>query len=213
MRSLHSMKKIFLIAVITLGMVCATSVVSQAQNQERAETMKERTDKNLCGPRTMGFRIGVTGFDASYQHVFRKDQFLQGDFGVDFGYNVNGRPGVRATASYNFVWARPAWSHRGFWAIYSGPGLTLGYVNDMAYYKIGEEVKYSPKSVGDYGFMLALAVQVGVEYTWDLPLTMALELRPVFGMHLSSKEYRNKVGFYDNGMLGFVPTFALRYRF
>ena len=193
------MKRIFIILIVAFA---ASSLLS-AQD----------------GPRTMGFRIGVSGFDASYQHVFRKDQFLQGDLGVDFGYNVNGHPGLHATAVYNFVWARPAWSHRGFWAIYSGPGLTLGYVNDMVHYKVGEEVKYTPKWMGDNGFMLGLAIQVGVEYTLDFPLSMALEMRPIFGMHvndgveLSDRYYKGKVGFYDNGMLGFVPTFALRYRF
>lgn len=213
------MKKIFLAAVMTLGLACASSTVSQAQDQSRDLSRKVYSDKNLTGPRTMGFRVGVSAFEASYQHVFRKDQFLQGDFGVDFGYNVNGRPGIRATALYNFVWARPAWSHRGFWAIYYGPGLSLGYVNDIVSYKVGDDVRYTPKSKGSNGFMLGVAVQVGVEYTLDFPLAIALEMRPVFGMHVNEKvefgdrHFDGKVGFYDNGMLGFVPSVAVRYRF
>lgn len=213
------MKKIFLAAVVTLGLACASSTVSQAQDQSRDLSRKVYSDKNLTGPRTMGFRVGVSAFEASYQHVFRKDQFLQGDFGVDFGYNVNGRPGIRATALYNFVWARPAWSHRGFWAIYYGPGLSLGYVNDIVSYKVGDDVRYTPKSKGSNGFLLGVAVQVGVEYTLDFPLAIALEMRPVFGMHVNEKvefgdrHFDGKVGFYDNGMLGFVPSVAVRYRF
>ena len=162
----------------------------------------------------MGFRIGVSGFDATYQHSFKRNQFLQGDFGVDFGYNANGRPGVRATAVYNFIWARPAWTNRGSWSLYAGPGLTLGYVNDNLHYRIGSEVI----PYNDNGFMLALAVQVGLEYNFDFPLTLAAEVRPAFGMHANGKvtidgQTYSKVGFYDNGMLGFVPTVAVRYKF
>ena len=169
-------------------------------------------------PRSMGFRIGVTGFDVTYQHSFNRNQFLQGDFGIDFGYNVNGNPGGRATAIYNFIWARPAWTHKGSWGLYAGPGITLGYVNDAVHYKIGEEI-VSPGNEGDGGFMLAFAVQVGLEYNFDFPLAMALEIRHCFGMHandgvrIGEHNYGGRVGFYDNGLLGFVPTFALRYRF
>ena len=167
----------------------------------------------------MGFRVGATGFDATYQHIFKKNQFLQGDLGVDWGYNANGRPGVRATAVYNFIWARPAWTHKGYWAIYSGPGLTLGYVNDMVSYRVGNEVKHTLKTQGDGGFMAALAVQVGLEYTFEFPLSLALEVRPVFGLHINDgveiagQQYASKVGFYDNGLLGFVPTLGVRYKF
>ena len=81
-------------------------------------------------PRALGIRVGVSGLEADYQHDFSKNQFLEGNFGVDFGYNANGAPGVKATALYNFVWARPAWTDKGKWALYAGPGATLGYVND-----------------------------------------------------------------------------------
>ena len=175
--------------------------------------------KSTASPRAMGLRIGATGFDASYQHIIKKNQFFQGDLGVDFGYSANGHAGVRATATYNFIWARPAWTSKGYWAIYAGPGLSLGYVNDMFSIRVGDEVKYTPKKAGVNGFMLALAAQVGLEYTFDFPMSMALEVRPVFGMHindgveLGGVTYAHRMSFYDNGMLGFVPTFALRYRF
>ena len=67
--------------------------------------------------------------------------------------------------------------------------------------------------------MIGLAAQVGVEYTFDFPLVLALEVRPVFGLHVNDDvdlggfKYNGKAGFYDNGMLGFAPTLAVRYRF
>lgn len=188
----------------------ATSITMSAHKHSRPE----HSQNSISAPRSMGFRIGVSGFDATYQHSFKRNQFLQGDFGVDFGYNANGRPGVRATAVYNFIWARPAWTNRGSWSLYAGPGLTLGYVNDNLHYRIGSEVI----PYNDNGFMLALAVQVGLEYNFDFPLTLAAEVRPAFGMHANGEvtiagQNYSKVGFYDNGMLGFVPTVAVRYKF
>lgn len=188
----------------------AISITMSAHKHSRPE----HSQNSISAPRSMGFRIGATGFDATYQHSFKRNQFLQGDFGVDFGYNANGRPGVRATAVYNFIWARPAWTNRGSWSLYAGPGLTLGYVNDNLHYRIGSEVI----PYNDNGFMLALAVQVGLEYNFDFPLTLAAEVRPAFGMHANGEvtiagQNYSKVGFYDNGMLGFVPTVAVRYKF
>lgn len=190
--------------------IFATSITMSAHKHSRPE----HSQNSISATRSMGFRIGVSGFDATYQHSFKRNQFLQGDFGVDFGYNANGRPGVRATAVYNFIWARPAWTNRGSWSLYAGPGLTLGYVNDNLHYRIGSEVI----PYNDNGFMLALAVQVGLEYNFDFPLTLAAEVRPAFGMHangevtIAGRNY-SKVGFYDNGMLGFVPAVAVRYKF
>ena len=66
-------------------------------------------------PRAAGIRIGATGLDASYQHTMNSTQFIGADIGLDFGYNVNGYSGVKATAIYNFVWARPAWTDKGSW--------------------------------------------------------------------------------------------------
>ena len=203
---LYLMRKILIFCIALFTTVSVT-----------AKTMSESAVSGT--PRSIGFRIGASGFDATYQHVFRKNQFLQGDFGVDFGYNANGRPGFRATGVYNFVWARPAWTHKGYWGIYSGPGLSLGYVNDMVSYRVGDEVKYTLKDHGANGFMIGLAVQVGLEYTFEFPLSLAMEVRPVFGMHLNSgveiggERYGGKVGFYDNGMVGFVPSLAVRYKF
>jgi hypothetical protein len=50
-------------------------------------------------------------------------------------------------------------------------------------------------------------------------LILALEVRPVFGLHVNDDvdlggfKYKGKAGFYDNGMLGFAPALAVRYRF
>lgn len=171
-------------------------------------------------PRAVGLRIGVSGLEASYQHNIKRNQFVEGNLGLDFGYNANGTPGIKAEGTYNFVWARPAWTNKGSWAIYSGPGASIGHVNDMTVRKGDDGVEVLDSRARN-GFMLGVSVQVGLEYTFDFPLQLAADLRPVFGMHINGKytdpvtlvPYKARVGFYDNGMLGFVPTISVRYRF
>ncbi len=171
-------------------------------------------------PRSLGIRVGVGGLEADYQHNFSRNQFLQGNLGLDFGYSANGVPGLKATAIYNFIWARPAWTNKGSWGIYSGPGISLGFVNDIMSYTIADVTT----GYLDGGFMFAIAAQVGLEYTFWFPLQLSLEIRPFFGLHANdgrmripeldtTVHYESKVGFYDNGLLGFAPTLTVRYRF
>ena len=73
-------------SIVILVILAATAVCSFAQ------------------PRSIGLRCGVSGFEADYQHTFvNKNQFLEGNFGIDFGYNAKGATGVKAVAIYNFV--------------------------------------------------------------------------------------------------------------
>lgn len=171
-------------------------------------------------PRSAGLRLGGSGLDVSYQHNLSKDRFVEGNFGLDFGYNANGNAGVRATAIYNFVWARPAWTEQGSWVLYAGPGLSLGFVDDQVPYEINNTIK----GCYDNGFMLALTGQVGLEYDFDFPLCLSIDIRPYFGFHINDGKLRlpnteqvvdfeSKIGFYDNGLLGFAPTISVRYRF
>jgi hypothetical protein len=59
------------------------------------------------------------------------------------------------------------------------------------------------------GFIIGVTGQVGLEYKFDIPFMLALEIRPCIGLHIAS----NKVGFYDNGFMGFIPSLAIRYPF
>lgn len=192
------MKKLFIALAIILG----TAAIASAQ-------MK-----------SAGLRFGATGFDLVYQHNMGSDRFAEADLGLDFGYNVNGNVGVKATAIYNFVWARPAWTQQGTWALYAGPGLSLGFVDDLVPYEVGDVIK----GYYDNGFMFSVTGQVGIEYNFDFPLQIALDIRPYFGMHINDGRFRipntdtvvkyeKKIGFYDNGLLGFAPCISVRYRF
>ena len=175
-------------------------------------------------PRALGVRIGVTGIEADYQHDMSKNQFLQGNLGLDYGVLAGSQPGVKATAIYNFIWARPAWTNQGTWAMYAGPGASMGYVYDSAHYKVGQEI-VAYKSPG---FMLGVCAQVGVEYTFWFPMQVSVDLRPTVGMHVDNgysyevpgtdgvnitHKSKSRVGLFDGGLLGFCPHISVRYRF
>lgn len=172
-------------------------------------------------PRALGVRTGMTGFDVSYQHMTGKKAFVQTDASLDFGYAGSGAPGFKATALYNFVFATPAWTDRGSWAMYAGPGLSLGYVQDMVVFEEGN-LRFHPN---DYGFMLSVAAQFGLEYTFWFPLQIAVDIRPYFGMHVNDGvsrrvdaitdriDFGSKVSWYNNGWFGFIPSVSFRYRF
>ena len=166
-------------------------------------------------PRSAGIRLGSTGFEAAYQHSISKSQFIEGDLGVDFGAAAGKKAGARLSATYNIIWARPAWTDEGSWAIYAGPGISLGYVSDNVHYEaVGHSISFF-----DYGTMVAVAAQIGLEYTFDFPLQLSVDIRPYFGMHINKgvsfadRNYAGKSGFYNTGLVGFIPSISARYRF
>ena len=171
-------------------------------------------------PRAMGIRFGAADIDASYQHEINSKQFLEVDLGLDMGYNLNGHPGAKAAFTYNFIWAHPAWTALGCWSLYAGPGLAVGFTDDIVPYELGGDIK----GYYDNGWMVAIAAQVGLEYMFEFPLALAIDVRPYFGIHSNDGRLKDpisgthikfdgKTGFYDNGLLGFIPSISVRYRF
>ena len=153
-------------------------------------------------PRAIGVRIG-NGGEVSYQHTVGKD-FVEVDGGLGLNLYDGNSLNVGATAIYNFMIAQPQWTDRGEWGFYAGPGAVVGM-------DLFGDVKH---------FSVAAAGQVGLEYTFWFPLQLSVDLRPVIGMHINSgytahdgTHYGTRVGFYDNGLLGFAPTISVRYRF
>ena len=92
--------------------------------------------------------------------------------------------------------AKPQWSDRGEWGVYAGPGAVVGL-----------DIFGDTKS-----FSVAAAGQVGLEYSFDFPLLLAVDMRPCIGLHVNTGKGA-RVGFYDNGLLGLVPNLSVRYRF
>ena len=149
------MKKIILVAALVLGFAVAAS----------------------AQPRAIGLR-GGWGAEASYQHSFGAD-FLQADLGLNTFDSVHG------SVVYNFMIAQPAWTSRGEWGFYAGPGASVGL------------------GVGETNYLtLGAAGMVGLEYTFWFPLQLSLDLKPTLGF-----------GFNHGFHWGVMPAFGVRYRF
>ena len=152
------MKKFFIAAALALGFAVAAS----------------------AQPRAIGLRLGW-GAEASYQHTVYNEDFVEVDLGLcTFD-------GLNASAVYNFMIAQPAWTDRGDWGFYAGPGLAVGMgglTTDSAYFNLG------------------VAGQVGLEYTFWFPLQLSFDIRPVLGFGFN-------YGFHWSVM----PAIGVRYRF
>ena len=152
------MKKFFIAAALVLGFAVAAS----------------------AQPRAIGLRLGW-GAEASYQHTVYNEDFVEVDLGLcTFD-------GLNASAVYNLMIAQPAWTDRGDWGFYAGPGLAVGMgglTTDSAYFNLG------------------VAGQVGLEYTFWFPLQLSFDIRPVLGFGFN-------YGFHWSVM----PAIGVRYRF
>ena len=136
----------------------------------------------VAQPRAIGVRIG-NGGEVSYQHSLGTN-FLEVDGGLGLGFD--GVFNIGATGIYNFMIAQPNWTSRGDWGFYAGPGASVGLGLGEASY-----------------FSLAVAGMVGLEYTFNFPLQLSLDVRPQIGL-----------GFGGHGLhWGLMPALGVRYRF
>lgn len=126
------MKKLVLVTALVLGLTAAAN----------------------AQPRAIGGRL-TYGIEASYQHSMQGNNFIEADLGVvDFD-------GLNIAAFYDFMIAQPAWTSRGTWGFYAGPGAAIKFFND---------------------FSLGVAGQVGLEYTFWFPLQLSVDIRPQIGL-------------------------------
>ena len=135
-------------------------------------------------PKAIGLRWGMNT-EISYQHNLGGANFVEANLGTFLA----GKPSFDISSTYNFMIAQPAWTSRGDWGIYAGPGLALGFNSWETHF--------------------AIQGQVGLEYTFWFPLQLAVDLKPQFGF-----EVRNRyTDFFFDGLYGFAPSFSVRYRF
>lgn len=134
-------------------------------------------------PRALGLRLGY-GAELSYQHTLSDTNFIEADLGLgNFAY-------LNLAATYNFMIAQPEWTSTGTWGFYAGPGVALG--------------------AGSGIFNIGVAGQVGLEYTFDFPLQLSLDLRPQLGLVSATVEGVSTRTF---GLWGWYPHLGIRYRF
>ena len=139
-------------------------------------------------PKALGLRLG-NDCQVSYEHnIGDKANFLEADLGMQFYYGY--AAGLNAAVAYNFMIAQTDWTEKGKWGFYAGPAAKLGYV-----------------WIGGY---LAVGAQVGLEYEFDFPLQLSIDIRPVVGVALEGG-YLSIYG--ADAILGALPCLSVRYRF
>jgi len=122
-------------------------------------------------PKAIGARFGYNGIggaEVSYEHYF--DFFGTGTEFLEAEMGLYGSDGFKATALYNFTVWEPAWTNRGDWGLYLGPGVGIGYGT----YKNEEGEKKG-------SILIDFVPQVGLEYTFWFPLQLSVDFRPSLG--------------------------------
>lgn len=133
----------------------------------------------------LGLRLGSNdgfGSEISYQRKLSSNNRLELDLGWRNGNNVNA---TKLTGLYTWVWNI---DHGFNW--YAGFGGGLGSWNtDANGYK-------------DNGTFAYAAGDIGIEYNFDFPIQISLDLRPEIGGH----------GYYENNY-GSDIALGIRYKF
>ena len=139
----------------------------------------------------IGLRLGDSdgfGGEISYQRGLSKNNRLEFDLGWR---NSNYVDAFKLTGLYQWVW-----NIEGGFNWYAGVGGGLGSWN--------KDIKIGNDRYEDSGAFVFVAGDLGIEYNFDFPLQLSLDIRPE--LYFNSDDYRK-----DN----FGPDIALgvRYRF
>ena len=111
-------------------------------------------------PRAIGGRIGGD-IDFSYQHALGSRNMLDLSAGVGFGNYFS----IGVAGAYDWLFPIKGWNHPGAWTFYAGPAAGL-YVNTSGKIPIG----------------INIGGQVGIEYTFEFPLNISLDYRPLINI-------------------------------
>ena len=142
-------------------------------------------------PNAIGLRLGDSdgfGAEISYQRALKENNRLEFDFGWR---DANNYDGVKLIGLYQWVW-----DIDGGFNWYAGPGAGFA-----AY-----EVRYRNNGVDydDKDAFVILTGTVGIEYSFDFPLLLSLDVRPEIGFGNDD---------YDNNDLDFDVGLGVRYQF
>lgn len=161
------MKRIILSAVMLLGMAFS------AQSQK------------LMSKNAIGIRVGDNDGPAaavSYQRAILTNNRLEFDLGVK---NNNHFDAVKLAGVFQWVWKIDGGLN---W--YAGAGGGFGHYNYDHKYYYYEDYPYGYKH-DDSGAFAFLAGDIGLEYHFDIPLMISLDVRPEIG---SDRYYEDNIG-------------------
>ncbi len=148
--------------------------------------------KNAIGLR-LGGGVHGSGAEISYQLGLGSTNRLEFDLGFSNheyyqGFNLNGV----------YQWVMPI-QDRFSW--YVGPGVEVGSWDYKTSYYNWRGTTYT--EYHDHGFFLGIGGQIGVEYTFQIPLQLSIDYRPTFFI----------MNGYDGNGFGGSAALSVRYLF
>lgn len=184
------MKKSFLIAAIAL--VCGTMAFAQ--------------------PRAIGGRLGYN-VDFVYQHSLSEKTFIELNAG-----GVNWYQGAHVDFLHEWIWLTPNWTPKGEWNWFAGVGANVGW-NWRDTHSVYAPSTGVISSVTSQDFLAGAVANIGLEYNFWFPLSLAVDYRPTFGVLVgpnAGSRYDSKgnipsMRLYMDGLYDFA--ISVRYKF
>lgn len=150
----------------------------------------------IAQPRAIGARIG-NNIEFSYQHSILMDCMLDITAGATNVWNG------WAYAEANIMLDKIFYLGSGDWALFAGGGIGAGY----AYGYKWADNDYKP-------YRLNLGAQFGVEYSFKFPLTLSLDVRPMFNvLQFASQSNSARAEVYPMYYNFMNVALGVRYRF
>lgn len=156
----------------------------------------------LAQPKSIGAVFSVSGVRLSYEQYIDSDSFMDLSLKAECGDMFFGKgtlPGLTASFSWNLYFSRFESRNGNEIRLYAGPGLNLGWTNDL---------------MRPMGMTFGLKGSLGVECEFDRNVTVSASLSPVIGTHLLFTEEYIDMRYYRMGLMGLImPEAGIRYTF
>ena len=156
----------------------------------------------LAQPKSIGTFYSVSGIRLSYEHYIDSESFIDLSLKAECGdlfFGMGIWPGLTTSFTWNMYFSRFDSRNGNEIRLYAGPGLNLGWTNDL---------------LRPMGMTFGLKGSLGVECEFDRNVTISAALSPVIGTHMVFHEDFIDMRYYRMGLMGLImPEAGIRYTF
>jgi len=156
----------------------------------------------LAQPKSIGTVYSVSGIRLSYEQYIDSESFIDLSLKAECGdlfFGMGIWPGLTTSFTWNMYFSRFDSRNGNEIRLYAGPGLNLGWTNDL---------------LRPMGMTFGLKGSLGVECEFDRNVTISAALSPVIGTHMVFHEDFIDMRYYRMGLMGLImPEAGIRYTF
>ncbi len=156
----------------------------------------------LAQPKSIGTVYSVSGIRLSYEQYIDSESFIDLSLKAECGdmfFGMGIWPGLTTSFTWNMYFSRFDSRNGNEIRLYAGPGLNLGWTNDL---------------LRPMGMTFGLKGSLGVECEFDRKVTISAALSPVIGTHMVFHEDFIDMRYYRMGLMGLImPEAGIRYTF